>query len=408
VEKWLADDSLDTIITIDRDPFDSDFSIWFLLVDIIGIPKLITSIFSREIIRRNELFSRKTAAQLANDDLAVKFGFLATYRDLVDFVGICNRFRRGFDEYVKADKVYRWHAPPFQEDCSAKIPIVPNAFRSCSTLGNGNVIVERRTTPISCRFTRTMAYRFTCPELKSWLSRFKQLIDLFGVLDPAALWDVIPFSFVVDWFLDIGRWLHKHKPRLFSGAVLVKDYCESMKVSYVNEYFVSPTEGFYPLDYAYSIGVEERSTYLRRRYQPDVGHIERGTGHSLLSMRQAIIAAGLVAQRVPRPGSIGDLFDGVDFGLDHIPINGTTAAETHEANKAWATRQHQLRAARGGLNLSLRKFELVSAESRRRRADLERLARLPRSSRPLALRVASIKNRRTQDLRVIAGLGFRR
>jgi hypothetical protein len=208
-----------------------------------------------------------------------------------------------------------------------------------------------------------MAYRLICPELKSWLSRVKQFIDLFGVINPTALWDLIPFSFVVDWFFGFGKWLQRNRPRLFKGSVVVYDYCESIRLQYTHEYYAAAdiwvdqtNPAGYPVN---SVGTERCVTYIRRRYQPAVGGLTLGSSHPLLSIREAVIASGLVAQRIPRPGNIGDLFEGIDFGQDSLPVNGTTAAMEHSANRAWALQMRQRKAAlSGGVYPSLRKFEL--------------------------------------------------
>jgi hypothetical protein len=41
------------------------------------------------------------------------------------------------------------------------------------------------------------------------------VLNDFGVLDfPASAWELIPFSFVVDWFIPIGDWIQAATPKL--------------------------------------------------------------------------------------------------------------------------------------------------------------------------------------------------
>jgi hypothetical protein len=72
-------------------------------------------------------------------------------------------------------------------------------------------------------------YYFVCPELHGLMARVKLAVDRLGILDPAAAWDRVPFSFVVDWFADIGGWLHKNlKPNWYPADVVVTDWAETL------------------------------------------------------------------------------------------------------------------------------------------------------------------------------------
>lgn len=373
VANWLSDKQLPTKVIVDRDPFESSFSIWFLLVDLVELPKLALQIFSRPIIRRRELIGGKTLKQLADDDLLTKFGILATYRDFADFVTVLKRFRDGIEIFTKAQEViYRWHGE--EDELSHCVPdpdtnSVTGLEKALPWIGGirPGLSVLPGTTVLGCKFTRTMCYRLKCPELKSWLSRLKQFIDAFGVLDPAALWDAVGFSFLVDWFLPVGSWLHKWgKPRLFQGSIEVVDYCESMKCTTVvdlalgaeREVDIYNPSGF---KYLCSLGREEHTTYVRRQFTPDVAKFGSEDRHPLLSIRQAVIAAGLAAQRIPRPGDIGEFFQGISSLPDDPPIPADRMAEIeHASNQRFAQKERENYLKRHG-SVALRKFELKSA-----------------------------------------------
>jgi hypothetical protein len=54
-------------------------------------------------------------------------------------------------------------------------------------------------------------YYYSIPALKGFLARLAQLCDTFGVhLDAGIAWDAIPYTFVVDWFINVGGWLHRN------------------------------------------------------------------------------------------------------------------------------------------------------------------------------------------------------
>jgi hypothetical protein len=68
--------------------------------------------------------------------------------------------------------------------------------------------------------------------------------------------------------------------------------------------------------------------------------------HSILSIRQGLIASSLVAQRIPRPGTVFDEFEAADFGDHRVP---NTAEETRNAhaNQAWAKKMRERASQRG-------------------------------------------------------------
>jgi hypothetical protein len=80
----------------------------------------------------------------------------------------------------------------------------------------------------------TLAYKVLCPEVKTMLSRLVQLSSSLGVNpDVGIVWDAIPLSFVVDWFINVSEWLHHYASidwRLCDVRIL--DYCRSGRVEF--------------------------------------------------------------------------------------------------------------------------------------------------------------------------------
>lgn len=70
----------------------------------------------------------------------------------------------------------------------------------------------------------------------SALSSLKSTIERYGLqLDGFALWDLVPYSFVVDWFLDIGSALEQARSVNFARRLDEKCWC-SVERTFVNEY----------------------------------------------------------------------------------------------------------------------------------------------------------------------------
>jgi hypothetical protein len=82
-------------------------------------------------------------------------------------------------------------------------------------------------------------------------------------------WNAIPLSFIVDWFVDVGRWLGS----LTDGSVIpivVEDFCASTKFRYITSAIATLTTGVVNPKTVTTIpvGTWERGVYDRRHGPP--------------------------------------------------------------------------------------------------------------------------------------------
>jgi hypothetical protein len=310
--------SLETDIDFYRDPVDFGFSIWFLLRDILTIPKLLADMAGFiSVITYKRRFT--TLSQLANLNLQYQFGVAAFLSDFRDFRSILAKWQNAYDRLrQQMDQVYTWHSKPSVVSYSDPEGLSPlreydlgiiNGLQSLTNLRasfvrGGLEIIHRR----------AMQYSFRCPETTSFLARACQLIDSLGLLDPVAIWDLIPFSFVADWFGDWSGWLRRNlKPKLFKVDMVVKDYCESLKLTRVSTVYVdgyATTLTHPPTDASMKrkrLTIRTDVVYRRKRFRPPESAIKMPSVKSFedaVSPGRCRIAASLVAQRLPR-GSHG-------------------------------------------------------------------------------------------------------
>jgi hypothetical protein len=328
LERGLGDSRLPKEVHVDRDPFDSGFSIWYLIVDVIELVKIYKRIFrpndlskryreSDRLLRLRETLTgspkEATAKQLANSHLFARFGLLPTIDDFTDMLRLLKTWT---DRYDQAKELFRkkhvFHLP------KVEAPWQDLFSRTFSTTGHApsGVFPLRAvlTTSVPTYFHRSLQYQYAAPEFLGWITRLKQFVDAFGVLDPAAIWDIVPFSFVVDWFINIGRWLHKSRPRLFSADVKVLDYCESIKRVDTVEWYMDwiepisrPFESGNPtLEHTNELIYRETyTTYVRRKFSPYVSNFSDytpapGRPKCFVNLGRVSIASSLLAQRLPR------------------------------------------------------------------------------------------------------------
>jgi hypothetical protein len=311
----FGDSRLPSNMKIRRDPFDTDFSVFYTIVDLLDLKKGITGLAKRMFsARRSNLPRKLTARQLHDTHLGVRFGIIPTIADIQDLISTISSWKKRYDQ-IGALSEKRWtvhdHKDQLQnlvvgfdledweESHVGTIPVFPNG---------GALGFNIRSSTVASWHAEAL-YGFTCPEFQGWLSRLAQITDSFGLLDPAALWDVVPFSFIVDWFFSVSSWLHKNRPRLFPATAVLYDYLESVKIEQTVRYTL--TAGYLEVASPYYrvstdlIGTEVYTTYHRQRFQPPDGHVTLAPGTrenvSFVAVANRVaIASSLVAQRLPR------------------------------------------------------------------------------------------------------------
>jgi hypothetical protein len=294
-------------VTIDRNPFDTEFSVWYLLVDLIQLPKLAVSLLSKASLLR----SIKTQASLkdvANDHLAIQFGLLPTIADLKEFLQIITKWGRKYaelgTEFTEGFRIYGDKIPlarPFEVTYSLRSALFPSDINLKMKLNVG--------APTLYSAAR---YYFVCPELTGILSRIKQFIDQAGLLDPAALWDLVPWSFIIDWFFDIGPWIHKNlKPQLLPADVVLCDWCESIgrkigvtiTASILEPQILQPMAPDISADVVICTG--DVTQYARKRQFPApliVNTKQIQLQNSIVDIRRSLIGTALIVQGVATQG----------------------------------------------------------------------------------------------------------
>jgi len=312
--QYFGDPRLPHSFQIRDDPFETDFSVWYVLVDLLDFKKIVKSLASSVFSRRVSPPKDLTAKQLHDTHLGVRFGVIPTIKDLQDLVSTIKKWKSKYDEVgTVATSTYSSHAnlqkleETFPELAGYKwFETGQVAMSSPGVIVPFDYLVE--SVP-RASWHAEVKYSFRCPEFQGWINRLSQIVDSFGILDPAALWDVIPFSFVVDWFFSVSSWLHNNRPRLFPAEVVLVDYLESVKfeqiLNYTSGSWINVEGPAAPVYSTRGMGFEKCTTYLRRPFRPPDGYVKiapkpvREASFVSLSKRVAI-SASLIGQRLPR------------------------------------------------------------------------------------------------------------
>lgn len=133
-----------------------------------------------------------------------------------------------------------------------------------------NYVCELQTNVV---FNATMQYTYTVPEIDSKYAKLKGILDLLGLkVNASVIWEAIPFSFVVDWFVGVDDFLSQFDTDYLEAQVTILDFCYSFKVNESVAYLVGA-------GWSESINRSNRrpcatvdiSRYTRRRTLPDPG-----------------------------------------------------------------------------------------------------------------------------------------
>jgi hypothetical protein len=150
----------------------------------------------------------------------------------------------------------------------------------------------------------TMRYSYTLPRMGEAEENIKTHLDALGVrVDPSIIWNAIPFTFLVDWVVDVSSFLQSFARDNFPIETKVMDFCHSL--AYHGEYevwteFTSKNLSAVANWFAYT-GMYwwrtyrgTRSYYSRVRHAPNI-HAATTRGYNL---RKAAISGSLLVNKL--------------------------------------------------------------------------------------------------------------
>jgi len=99
--------------------------------------------------------------------------------------------------------------------------------------------VKRDWTVNHVKYTATMTYTYQYPDIDSDLEGLYALLDAIGLnLNPQIIWDAIPYSFVVDWFFNVGDFLAQLRKKWVPVTITIKEFGVSVKMQYYYDRYV--------------------------------------------------------------------------------------------------------------------------------------------------------------------------
>jgi len=178
----------------------------------------------------------------------------------------------------------------------------------------GMYALQRRTKKVETgtnkvRLTATMRYRYELPpELKSLDGALSAYLDVLGINgNPAIIWNAIPFSFVVDWFVNVGEFLESIRFDNVRPMTIISDFCVSQRSE--RNMMLAYQLGLRPDDTDNIVVFPEKGVLSRQvRYKREVLNTDATigmmtTGRGLVGSRAAVLTA-LGVVNLPRAGKL--------------------------------------------------------------------------------------------------------
>lgn len=148
------------------------------------------------------------------------------------------------------------------------------------------------------KYHATLTYKLDATELQGILGQVRGFISAMG-LDRflGTLWEFAPYSFAVDWFIDVQGFLKSLDRRLFGALpIIIQSYCDSVKyeyrttVNYVAMFWTTPL-------CRVAVGTSNVKRYERRRSIPATVDLQSANG---LTLNRIGLAASLFALKSGR------------------------------------------------------------------------------------------------------------
>lgn len=253
----------------------------------------------KDIKRLKELlnFNMSARQKAADSLLSVEFGILPFVRDLQKILDLVLNLR---------DKISKWNAMASKQ----KTMNIHRTIYSETNTSTAEVLAFRSTLyfnhkvtlHLSCTTTNKAVFSaYFVPFAVDTLAQLEIAVGLLGLDDPAAIaWEAMPYSFLIDWFINIGELidnLEYDEPTLRTKVL-------SMGYSTLSESFCTCTPvydgdgGSVTLKRMYDYKKSYKRTRLPVDYVPDIAIFDGLAFNSSLTANQAALSAALASQRI--------------------------------------------------------------------------------------------------------------
>lgn len=213
---------------------------------------------------------KATIKELAASHLNIQFGWVPFVSDVRRCYDALENFRKKVRELQdRAGTPQRVHYARAVDTAD-----IPSDTTNTDSIGTRRRKTRWITSP---KYVATVDFIYVLPDMSSMTNQAKAFLDTLGVQgNPRILWDAVPYSFVIDWFVGVGDWLNKLRTDNLRIPATVTGFCHSLKYEYDTTYTltIGPNAGLlYPEGSGAEILLARRRglRYKRLRDIPSTG-----------------------------------------------------------------------------------------------------------------------------------------
>jgi hypothetical protein len=252
----------------------------------------------RNLIIQSRTESGSSGFKAASAWLSHQYGTKQLFRDIFTVLKTLTEWKKNADKFLANVDTYK-----FISDRVAYLQydnaLVGQSPYSLLGVTGDSIVVLRHYVEGYLESNATLVYKYSVPKLPGFIARATQLLDAFGVSpDPSLIWDAIPYSFVLDWFMNFGEWFHRQRIDWNRAQFTFREFGQSARISITNTVWLEHIQvdggDLYPPQLVCSVGTEEYVRELRKLedvYLPPVINKEKW------SLQRILNATALTAQK---------------------------------------------------------------------------------------------------------------
>lgn len=224
---------------------EDGFSLPVFIFELKDVPSLVGSLVKTLSSLPGWFLSllRRPLNEISSSILAADFGWLPLIRDCKVLATKLLRCRQVIDDFIESSgkrRTFHWSCELDPSDYKPGSFFSSDAVLELNTeKGEKFEYAKDIFTKISIPITQAVnvenfSYHATCdyayriPDYGR-LTRALAALDVFGInLSVSDLWEIVPFSFVVDWFVNVGNMLKRFDFVNLPVEVEIYDFCDSI------------------------------------------------------------------------------------------------------------------------------------------------------------------------------------
>jgi hypothetical protein len=205
------------------------------LKDFKSLPKTIANIWQvAKVIPRSLKSLRSLLRGGADGYLQAKFNILPLLSDIAGIRSALSRTERRINDFItRSGRVQKRHYNRPLMEFKPTVDTAPGAILT-EVLSSyplaSSYTYERFVTPSPTIFHAEIEYNYNYTRYQVEHARILALLDALGAnLNPAIIWNAIPWSFVVDWVINVSQWLSTQRVGFMDPKINILRYLWSVK-----------------------------------------------------------------------------------------------------------------------------------------------------------------------------------